>query len=1163
MKKVFKKLTAVLLAAVMAVGMLSVNVTTVMAGEIPSVEIDISAKTNENAPITISGSALNNNYGLALDNPNHTISISAAAGYNLYKVEATVSHAHGNPVLAASAGTLDKTSAKKNEIITITDINGDTVTLSNTSTDSLDTIKFKHFKVYYQSVTTFGALQELIDNTPNGGTLTLEKDYTYDSSVIGEPSTITINKTITLDLNGHTISGGDANDNSVITINQGATLILKDSSADGTGTITGGNTGDIGGGVRNGGTFVMQGGTISENTASGTTSTKGGAGVYNSGTFEMQGGTISSNKAGNQGGGVYNVGMFIMNGGKISNNAAINGGGVQIKNGGTFNMNGGEISGNTLSGSITKGGGVDIYKGTFTMTGGEISGNTASQGGGVQIRADGTFNMTGGEISGNSGAGVDIQGTFKVGGTAKVSGNKKGSSDADNVYLLDGKTITISSTTALTTGAYIGVNTKTAPAKGSPVTISGTITSDYSSYFTSDNSDYKVKFNTDHLELAIAKEAITPSVSLEGWTYGDTAKDPSVTGNTGSGQVTYSYKVKDANDSTYSTTVPTDAGTYTVKADIAETDDYLSGSCTADFTIAKAKVAVPTAVTGLVYNGEEQTLVILPDDAPYTTTNKTSATNAGLYDVTLTLSDKDNYEWNLGTPTSDDQIIEVIIAKADPDVTAPAAVEGLTYKGSAQSLVTAGSTVDGTLNYSLDGENWSEEIPKATDAGTYSVYYKVTRSINHRDTEVLGPVSVSIAKKQIVIPTAAEGLVYNGTEQIGVIYSEIFSTVGVYTMSGTTKTDYAGDYKAFARLDDTDNYEWEDGTTANKTIDWSIARKPITISWGKNTFEYDGKAHLPQATASDANAEIVTDPSDGYTAVGNYSVTATLAPGSESENNYTITSGATCKFSITKNTVNSVIKKISAIGTVKYTNASKAKIDAARKAYNALSAAQKKLVTAKQLKVLTAAEAKYAQLKAAAIENAQKQSNKIVMSSSIKVSSGKEIKLSWGKAKYADGYNIYMGYCGDTATLVKSTKSTSLTINKLGGKAINQKKNIKYYIVAYKLVNGKKVAYGQTLTMHIAGSKNTSVTNAKKITVSKSTYTLAKGKTATITAKTVKANSKLKLIAHTAEFRYATSNSSVATVSADGKITAKSAGTCTIYIYAANGISRKVTVTVK
>jgi len=86
--------------------------------------------------------------------------------------------------------------------------------------------------------------------------------------------------------------------------------------------------------------------------------------------------------------------------------------------------------------------------------------------------------------------------------------------------------------------------------------------------------------------LTINKAYFTPVVTLEGWTIGETPKTPNVTGNPGNGAVTYSYKLKNADDSAYTDTIPGTAGVYTVKADIAATENYNAASATADFTIA-------------------------------------------------------------------------------------------------------------------------------------------------------------------------------------------------------------------------------------------------------------------------------------------------------------------------------------------------------------------------------------------------------------------------------------------------------------------------------------------------------------------------------------------------------------------------------------------------
>lgn len=50
---------------------------------------------------------------------------------------------------------------------------------------------------------------------------------------------------------------------------------------------------------------------------------------------------------------------------------------------------------------------------------------------------------------------------------------------------------------------------------------------------------------------------------------------------------------------------------------------------------------------------------------------------------------------------------------------------------------------------------------------------------------------------------------------------------------------------------------------------------------------------------------------------------------------------------------------------------------------------------------------------------------------------------------------------------------------------------------------------------------------------------------------------------HTAVIRYESSNKEIATVDSKGKIKAKAKGTCYIYVYAQNGVYKKIRVTVK
>lgn len=117
-------------------------------------------------------------------------------------------------------------------------------------------------------------------------------------------------------------------------------------------------------------------------------------------------------------------------------------------------------------------------------------------------------------------------------------------------------------------------------------------------------SDGKDNATSNKVTVTIVKADGTASVSLSDWTYGKTANKPVPTSDTnGINNVTYQYKVKGADDTTYRDTLPSNAGNYTVKATFAATDNYNEVTATADFTIAKTTPAVaisaaPSTLTG-------------------------------------------------------------------------------------------------------------------------------------------------------------------------------------------------------------------------------------------------------------------------------------------------------------------------------------------------------------------------------------------------------------------------------------------------------------------------------------------------------------------------------------------------------------------------------------
>ena len=179
--------------------------------------------------------------------------------------------------------------------------------------------------------------------------------------------------------------------------------------------------------------------------------------------------------------------------------------------------------------------------------------------------------------------------------------------------------------------------------------------------------------------------------------------------------------------------------------------------------------------------------------------------------------------------------------------------------------------------------------------------------------------------------------------------------------------------------------------------------------------------------------------------------------------------------------------------------------------------------------------------------------------------------VSWGKAENADRYDVLAAYCGkDAPKPVRTVSAKSepvIKITSLDGKKIDRTKNIKVRVIAYRKVEGQDTRMGASIIAHVTGGRGrtSGFTNARSVTVQKDSYTLRIGKTAAIKAKTIPEIQGKKLLEenHAARYRYASDNKKVAEIDENGKITAVGKGTCHIYIYAQNGTSRKVSVTVK
>ena len=190
------------------------------------------------------------------------------------------------------------------------------------------------------------------------------------------------------------------------------------------------------------------------------------------------------------------------------------------------------------------------------------------------------------------------------------------------------------------------------------------------------NYDFTFGNGTGAYTITAASQSAT--VTMEGWTYGDTPNEPVVTGNAENGAVTYRYKVKDGG---YLTEKPTDAGSYTVEATIAATANYQEAVVSDDFTIAKKELTVTglTAtdrvyaagnttvelaggvLSGIVSGDEEQVAAAMPTTGTITDANADENKSVDFGTITLTGTKSGNY--TLTQPT-----VTVNISKAEPNV---------------------------------------------------------------------------------------------------------------------------------------------------------------------------------------------------------------------------------------------------------------------------------------------------------------------------------------------------------------------------------------------------------------------------------------------------------------------------------------------------------------
>ena len=223
----------------------------------------------------------------------------------------------------------------------------------------------------------------------------------------------------------------------------------------------------------------------------------------------------------------------------------------------------------------------------------------------------------------------------------------------------------------------------------------------------------------------------------ETFTYDGTPKKPTGTISVNAGTVNVSdleVKYQGTGTTSYnSATEPTNAGTYTVTYKVPDTNANYTGTFSVAFTIKKAQLNKPTAsTTSFVYDGTSKGYSSFHDSEVFEFTGTNTATNVGNYSLTISLKDKDNYEWKDGTTT--DVVINWSITQATPDYTIPTGLTSVKGKVLADVALPTGFTWNAPATVLTVGKTKYKATFTPVDTTNYKTITDIDIEVNVKNT---------------------------------------------------------------------------------------------------------------------------------------------------------------------------------------------------------------------------------------------------------------------------------------------------------------------------------------------------------------------------------------------------------------------------------------------
>lgn len=272
---------------------------------------------------------------------------------------------------------------------------------------------------------------------------------------------------------------------------------------------------------------------------------------------------------------------------------------------------------------------------------------------------------------------------------------------------------------------------------------------------------------------------------------------------------------------------------------------------TANTPTAAAKFGTPTFTYGATAAGEF---------------SETVPTAAGNYFVKATVAATANYD-------GAEKTAEFKIAHSNATLTnMPAAVANLIYTGSAQELVTAGVADGGTMQYKLGTDGtWSSDIPTATNAGEYTVYYKVLGDDNHGDiaeasvTVVMSKANSTFSKlpsdPDLQYTGEMQALLVAGETTCGTIWYKLDD--GEWTTTIPTEINAVGHNVYYKIVGDDNHNDLVDDETQKLYVTIARANALVTAPTAKTGLTYSGEAQTLVNAGSATGASIEYKLGDG------------------------------------------------------------------------------------------------------------------------------------------------------------------------------------------------------------------------------------------------------------------------------------------------------------